>query len=283
MKFYKSLLFLLVINLLCTTPVWAFFGIRFLIPTLVFLLTLNLFLIFFSYLYFKKYTFSFFTMDDPYKASQIFKDLQKIYNIKNVQILKTASQTECHFFCFANGNKYSIAFSEKFLDSFSKQDIKILLSYVLKMIQIGDLFFLNLLSGFLFLIEKTLYYLNYPFYFLSKKPVKKENLALILILRALSPISRRIYKNLDKAFSFQENEKGQLAFSFQKNENEKEQLAFLLWKMHSLAKVYPSKTPVFWAPFFLINPLTDSGWDCYISLHPLIRDRLQSLGVNYPP
>ena len=281
MKFYKSLLFLLTINLFCAISIWAVFGLRFLIPAFVFLLALNPFLIFFNHFYFAKQAFSFFTPDDPYRLNQTFEDLKKIYKIKNVQLVKTKNQTGYSVFYFTKGNKYFIAFSEGFLESFSKKDIKVLLSYVFQMIQTGDVFFLSLLSGFLFLIEKIIYSLNYPFSLLTKKAPKKENLILIAFFRAFSLITRKIYKKLDKVFSFQETEKGQRAFSFQKKE--KEQLALLLWKMHCLAKVCPEKTPPFLAPLFLINPLTDSGWDCYISLHPLIRDRLQSLGVNYPP
>ena len=270
MKIYKSFLFLLILNLLFALPLWAFLGIKFLIPLFALLLPGNLFLIFFNYFDFNKKNFSFFTPDDPYQISQSFEELKKTYNVKNVQLLKIKDQTDPSFFYFAKGYKCSIAVSENLLKNFSKEDMQMLLSYVLRMIQTGDLFFLTILSGFLFLIERMMFYLHYPLSLLTRKPIKKDHLVLIFLLKTFSYLTKRIYKKMDKALASQKK-------------GEKEQLAFLLWKLDSFAKVCPPKIPLFLAPLFLINPLTDSGWGCYISLHPLIRERLKSLSVKYPP
>lgn len=271
MKWYKSFLFLFTLNLCLLAPIWLFFHISFLVPAFVFLLSLNLFLVFFSPLHLKTTDFSVFVPDDPYTVSKIFENLKTVSNIKNVQLLKTKNQTDYSFFAFSSGRKSFLVLSENFLDCFSKEDVKLLLSYSLKMIQKGDLSFLSLLSNFLFLMEKILYILNYPFSFMTKKSAKKEkeNMVLILILKSLSFVTRKLYRNLDKSFTDQ------------KKENKK--WAYLIWKVDSLTTVCPPKKALFLAPLFLTNPLTHSQWKCYISLQPLIKDRVKSLGVMHPP
>ena len=268
MKFYKSFLFLFIFNLCFILPTWFLFKVQFLIPLFVFLSALNLFLIFSSFLYFTKQNFTAFPPDDPYSVSKIFENLKTDYKISNVQLLKT-SNTNYSIFYFSGGNKSFIVLSEKLLECFSKKDIRYLLSYPFQMIQTGDLFFLSLLSGFLFLIEKILYGLNYPLRLILRRPYKKEMFSLILLLKSCSFITKKLYRNLDKSFSNQ------------KQDMEKQSL--VLWKLHSLTKVCPPKMPFFTAPLFLTNPLTDSQWECYISLQPFIKERIEALNMAYPP
>ena len=269
MKFYKSFLFLFVLNSLFILPVWLFLNLRFLIPAFVCLFILNLFLLFFISFYLrKKFSFSVFASEDPYGVSFVFEELKAIYNLKNIQLLKI-KQLSYSFFYFNGGKTSFVVLSEDLLENFSKEDIKRLLTYPFQMIKGGDLLFLTLLGSFLFLIEKALYFLNHPFFFFKKKPIKKENFILVLVLKALSVMTKKIFYRLDTSF-------------LSKGNNNKKQ-ALLLWKLHGLAKTNPPKISPFLAPLFLTNPLTNSAWECYISLQPLIKDRVKSLIGVYPP
>lgn len=273
MRFYKSFLFLFCLNFLFICPVWLFFDLRFLVPVFAFLFFLNLFLLFFNRFYFKKnFAFSFFAPEDAYGVHLIFEGLKTTYNLDNIQLLKV-KHLSCSFFYFNGWNKSFVALSEDLLEIFSKEDIRRLLCYPFQMEKSGDLFFLTLLSNFIFVIEfvigKLLYYLNYPLFLFRQKLVKKENLILVFVLRALSLMTKTIFYNLDK--------------SLLSDKNENEKLAILLWRLHSLVKIKPPKVFPFMSPLFLTNPLTDLSWECYISLQPSIKERVESLGVSYPP
>lgn len=269
MKFYKSILFLLVLDLLFVLPVWFFLDVRFLIPTFVFLLIFNLSLFFFPDFYLrKKFLFSVFTPDDPYGVSVLFEDLKKQNDFKDIQLLKIAG-LDCAFFYFNLGKKVFVALSEDILQNFPKENIKYFLSYPFYLSRSGDLLFLTLLSGFLFFTEKLIYFLSYPIFFIRKKSVKKENLFLVFILSCCSLITKRIFYKADKNL-------------FLKEEDKKKQALFL-WKLNAFMRLKSTKNFPFLAPLFLTNPLTDSDWECYISLQPLIEDRLKSLTGVYPP
>ena len=100
MKFYKSFLFLLGLNLFLIWPVGLFVDLKFLIPAFVGLLILDLFLLFFSGFYLrKKFTFSVFSPEDPYGVNRLFENLKTDYNLKNVQLLKDQKR-ELFFFLF---------------------------------------------------------------------------------------------------------------------------------------------------------------------------------------
>lgn len=271
MKFYKSFLFLFSLNSLIVFPVWFFLDLRFLIPVFVFLLCFNLFLLFFITFYLRKiFSFSTFVPEDPHGVQMTFENLKNSYNLNNIQLLKT-KQFNFSFFYFGNGYHFFVVLSEDLLESFSKEEIKYFLSYPFQMIQSGDLVVLNLLSGFLFLTEKLLYFLNYPVFSFKKNTDKKRNLILVLVLKALSSMTKKILYNRDKNL-FPEKDK-----------KSKKKQALCLWKLDSLITVKPPKVSPFMAPFFLTNPLTDSAWRCYISLQPLIKDRVKLLTGTYPP
>ena len=218
----------------------------------------------------KSFSFSAFAPEEPFGVHLIFEDLKKTCNLSNVQLLKI-KQSGFFFFYFGNGCQFFVVLSEDFLESFSKEDIKCLLSYPFRMIQSGDLAFLTLLSGFLFLMEKLLYFLNYPFFSFKKNPDKKENLIFIFFLKILSPITKKIFYNQDKNLFLGKDKK-----------NKKKQALFL-WKLDNLMTVKSPKIFPFMAPLFLTNPLTNSVWQCYISLQPLIKDRVKTLTGTYPP
>ena len=265
MKFYKSFLFLLSLNLLFILPVYFFLNLRFLIPVFVFSILFDLFLLFFSGFYLKKkFLFSPFPPQDSYGVHLIFENLKKSFDFKNVQLLKI-KKIKPAFFCFSYGKVYFVALSEDLLEKLSQEEVKCLLSYPFQMIKSGDVVFLTLLSGFLFLIDKIVYFLTYPFF--KKASTQKENLFLVLILKIISFITKRIFYNTDKILSFKDKEKQ----------------ALLLWKIHSLSKVTPPKISLFFAPLFLTNPLTNSNWECYISLQPSIKGRVETLIGFYPP
>ena len=271
MKFYKSFLFLFGLNFLFIFPVWLFLDLRFLIPVFVFLLFLNLFFLFFITFYLRKFfSFSSFPPEDPYGAYLIFEDLKNSYNLNNIQLLKI-KRSGFSLFYFGNGYQFFVVLSEELLESVSKEELKCLLSYPFQMILSGDLAFLTLLSGFLFLMEKLLYLLNYPLFSFKKNPDKKENLTLIFILKVFSLITKNIFYRRDKNL-----------FS-DKDKKSKKKQALALWKLDSLTTVKPPKVFPFMASLFLTNPLTDSTWQCYISLQPLIKGRVISLMETYPP
>ena len=270
MKFYKSFLFLFGLNFLFVLPVWLFLDLRYLVPVFVFLLILNLFLLFSAGFYLKRnFSFSAFVPEDPYGVHSIFEDLKNTYNLRDIQLLKIKHK-DCSFFCFCTGKKSFVILSEDLLESFSKRDIKLLLSYPFQMAKSGDLFFLTLLSGFLFLMEKLLYFSNYPLSFFKKDLAKKkENLFLFLVLGALSLMTRNIFYKVDKNV-------------FLREQRGKEQALFL-WRLDSVFTVNPPKVFPFMAPLFLTNPLTDLIWQGYISLQPLIKERIKRLTGVYPP
>ena len=134
------------------------------------------------------------------------------------------------------------------------------------MMRSRDLFFLTLLSGFLFLIKKGFSFLFYPFGLFQKKSLKKESLIFIFIINFFSLVTKKMFYKVDKNLLL----KGHT------------HLDLFLWKFHSLTRVQPLKISLFFTPLFFMNPLTDSSPECYISLQPLIKERIEFLGQSYP-
>ena len=269
MKFYKSFLFLLGLNLFLIWPVVLFVDLKFLIPAFVGLLILDLFLLFFSGFYLrKKFTFSVFSLDDPYEVNQLFENLKRDYNLKNIQLLKIKDENYS-FFYFSYGGQSFVVLSENILENFSQEDIKCFLAYPFQMILSGHLLFLTLLSGFLFLMEKISYFLNYPLSFFKRKPLKKESLFLVFVLKGLSFMTRKIFYKMDQNLYLKEDER--------------KKQALFLWRLDGLTSVKSLKVSPFLAPLFLTNPLTNSDWKGYISLQPLIENRVRALIGSYPP
>ena len=270
MKFYKSFLFLLILNCLLVLPMLVFLDLRFFILIFVFLSLLNTFLLFFAGFYLHKtFLFSAFPPDDPYGVSLAFEELKKSSGLKNIQLLKI-KQLNSAFFCFSYGSQSFVVLSEDILESFSKENIRCLLSYPFQMVQSGDLFFLTILSGFLLFLEKILGFLNYPLsFFKSKKSLKKESLFMVFVLKVLSLMTKTIFYKTDKKLLSKTGDKGQQAL--------------FLWRLDSLMKLNPPNVRPFLASLFVTNPLTKSSWEHYISLQPLIEARLRSFDVPYPP
>ena len=270
MKFYKSFLFLLILNLLLVTPLLFFLDLRFFILLFVFLSLLNAFLLFFAGFYLRKtFLFSTFPPDDTYGVSLAFEELKKSSGLKNIQLLKTR-QLNSAFFCFAYDSRSFVVLSEGILESFSKENIRCLLSYPFQMISSGDLFFLTLLSGFLLLLERVLNFLNYPLsFFNKKKSLKRESLFIAFVLKILSLMTKPIFYKVDKKLLLKSGGR--------------EQQALFLWRLDSFMRLNPPGVRPFLAPLFLTNPLTKSSWEHYISLQPLMEARLRSFGVSYPP
>lgn len=218
----------------------------------------------------KIFSFSVFTLEDPYGISRAFEDLKTKCDLQNVQLLK-AENLNSAFFYFSFGSQSFVVLSEDILKNFSLEEVKHFLAYPFKMIQSGDLLFLTLLSSFLLFLEYILYFLNYPLSFFKRSFYKKEGITVVFVLKLLSLITKGIFYNMDK--------KPLLNHS----ENDKGERALLLWKLDSLVRNNPSQSSPFLAPLFLMNPLTDSDWGCYISLQPLIKNRVESLIGVYPP
>lgn len=269
MKFYKPFLFLFFLNSLFIFPVWLTLGLRFIIPSIVFLSILDLFLLFSSKFHIKnQLVLSSFPPDDSYGIYSSFEKLKTQYNLKNIQLFKVKN-IDSAFFFFSGYSESYIVLSENILENFSKADIQKLLNYPFQMIHSGDLFFLTLLSRFLFLGEKLFLLLGRPFSIFKKKSQNRETLALILTLNSLSLLTKGIFYNRDK--------------NLFTNKNKKKSQALLLWQLNSLVKLSPPKVLAYLAPLFLTNPLTDSSWESDNFLHPPIRKRIISLIGSYPP
>ena len=205
MKFYKSFLFLFILNSLFIGLASFFLSLHFFIPLFVFLLVLNVYLLFFTpYNLKKSFEFSAFAPEDPFQLHASFKALKKEYDLKNIQLLKVKSE-EPLFFFFSGGRRSFVAFSETFLQTFSKKDIKCFLSYPFVMAKSQDLLFLSLLSRFLFLTQKISYFLSYPLLIFFKsarlKKQDKESLLLALMLKILYFWTKKIFFKADKAIS----------------------------------------------------------------------------------
>ena len=268
MKFYKTFLFLFSLNALLILPAGLLFPIRFLIPVSLFALILDIFLLFFIPIYVKKtYLYSVFPIDDPYKLCSVFNSLKTDHNLKHVQLLKLQGiDSVC--FDLSGFNSSIIVLSENILESFSQKEIAYFLSYAFQKIQSGDSLFLTVLSAFLFLLEKVFYILSYPFVFLKKKNTKRSGIA--FMLKILSFMTKSVFYNNDKKLLL-------------KNKIEGKDQALFLWKLESFITLNPPSLPGFFAPLFLTNFLTNSNGKDYISLQPLIKDRVKNLVGSYPP
>ncbi|MCZ0932303.1 MAG: hypothetical protein OXJ52_04015 [Oligoflexia bacterium] len=267
-KFYKTFLFLFSLNALLILPAGLLFSIRFLIPVSLFAFFLDIFLLFFMPAYVKKtYLFSVFPPDDPYKLCSAFKRLKTDHNLKNVQLLKLQGLDSVCFY-LSSFNSSIIVLSENILESFSQKDITCFLSYAFQKIQSGDSLFLTVLSAFIFLWGKFFYILSYPFVFFKKK--KTDRLEMALILKTLSFMTKSVFYNNDKKLLL-------------KNKTAGRDQALFLWKLDSFITLNPPQLPVFLAPLFLTNFLTNSHEKDYISLQPLIKNRVENLVGSYPP
>ena len=248
-------------------PTGLLFHARFLIPISLLALILDVFLLFFMSLYARKtYLFSVFPPEDSYQLHSTFERLKKQHNLQNIQLLKLKDRdSACFYLSDLSGS--IVVLSENILESFSQEEMTCFLSYAFQKIQSGDLLFLTVLSAFLFLLEKIFYVFSYPFVFLKNKKTKKTGMA--LTFKMLSLMTKNIFYKNDKLLL--------------KTEIKKRNQAIFLWKLDSFTALNPPQLPLFFAPLFLTNFLTNLYGREYISLQPLIKNRVKNLVGSYPP
>ena len=264
--FYKSLLFLMLWNALFLLMTLLFLELRFLIPVLLLLLFFNLFLCLWTDHFIKKnYDFSHFPKDDFYGASALFEDFKKKYPDLKVQLLKSDNFPALYWNGFQGA---VITLSEDFLENFNKEQLKCFFAYAFQKIRSGDLFFLSLLSSFLYLSLKPALILGYPL-FVKKR--KKERVFLQKGLIQLLSLSTKplFYKTDRKLF---------------KNPEGKREQAWFLWSLESFTRLQKQKIPLFLSPLYPIDPF--AGYfekEKLTSLHPSVKNRLKKLTNTYPP
>ena len=212
----------------------------------------------------KTYLLSHFSPEDFYQIHSTFEKLKKQNNLQNVQLLKLkAKDSACFYLSGLRGS--SIVLSENTLDSFDQKEMACFLSYAFQKIKSGDLLFLTVLSAFLFLLEKVFYILSYPLVFFKRK----KNLGMAVMLKILSLMTKGIFYSNDKKLLLQKKTA--------RNQ------ALFLWKLDSWTALNPPQLPLFFAPLFLTNFLTNFYEKDYISLQPLIKNRVKKLVGGYPP
>lgn len=63
---------------------------------------------------------------------------------------------------------------------------------------------------------------------------------------------------------------------------QKDLLAQVLWKLQSYSQTQPFKVYPAASHFFMVNPLTPTGWDRYFHAHPTVQKRIENLIGHYP-
>ena len=265
--YFKSVFLLALTSLFFCLPVSLFLEIQFLIPTLALLCIFNAYIyLFHPYKILKHFSFQHFSPNDPWEITATLNELKADSDFKNISCYKTKMDLPATL-CFGSPRGYYIILPEQLLDTFSKEDIKLLLSYYSKSISNGSVLFLTLMSGIIYLIDGFLFLLNYPLrYFQKNKPV---NFFMVWILYTLSWLTKPLFLKSDLHFA--------------KTEQEKKRWALFVWKLDSLCRLEKRSFPVFLGSVFLTNPLTNNQWECYISLQPKIRSRVKNLIGSYPP
>ena len=272
MRFAKSFLFLFALNFL-PLLLFSVFFLNF-IPLLLFvLLPLNLFLIFFPSLYLKK-DLNVIPPSEPYGLHFAVKEqTERQKTAEQLFFLKT-KKLEQAFFCWSEGQKLFAVFSEDLLESLSRRELTLLLSYPFQMARSGDLQVLRLFSSFLFLLsgffkfwQKALSILKRPFF--KPKRERPESRIFCLVLRLFSPLIKRIYLRADKNLPI--------------NKEDRHTQALLIWKLQSLLQLTPLKDSMFLSPLFLAHPLPSIVAREGKGLHPCIQKRVQALIHTYPP
>ena len=321
-KFQKTFLFLFALNAFFLLLAVFLFPIRFLIPVFVFALILDIFLLFFmTFFVRKKYAFAVFPPHDFYNLNLIFEKLKTQHGLKNIHLLRPTEIDSACFYISAPNNSM-IVISENILESFSEENMLYFLSYAFQKIKSGDALFLTVLSSFLFIVEKLFFVLSYPFMYFKKKKTKFLALDLVykilsLMTRKLfynndrllyqSNLSFLLDANCGQKQSYKEDiiknkdmHEGEAANkSAEEDESGRESLkegstekdlrekrrnqALFLWKLDSFLSLNPPHLPIFFAPVFLTNFLTNLEEKDYISLQPLIKSRVKNLVGGYPP
>ena len=264
--FYRPFLFLLGWNALFLLLTLVVLELRFLIPVTLILLFFNLFLCFFTDYFIKKhYSFSHFPRDDFYGVYHLFEEFKKKNKDLKVQLLKSQ---ELNFFYWSGSQGAVIVLSEDFLETFNKKELNCFFTYAFKKIRSGDLFFLSVLSSFLYLSLKPAFILSYPLF------VKKRKKELVFLQKGLigmlSLLTKPLFYKTDREL-------------FKKSEQKREQALFL-WNLESLIRLQNQKIPLFLSPLCLIDPHIGSHeGENQISLHPNVKNRLEKLTNTYPP
>ena len=265
MKFYKSLLFLFVLNLLILGPAGVLWGFSAGLLLLVPCLTANALMLIAPGFYLKKlFKLSRFPEEDFYGLHKAFKGLKPPG--QSLQLFKANKKTGvCIAFWTKEGG--ALALSEDLLESLSFKDRQQLLRLFFSLTaRKGELLFLTLLSGFLLMAEKTSAFFS-RWLFLKRRPKAAPGLILAPICKILAGLSRRLFWQIDK------NQPQKL----------KPGQALLLYRLDGLTKARSGRPPLFCAPLFLTDPLTSPFYKGYASFHPQAKERIQGLIGRYPP
>ncbi|MBC6414967.1 MAG: hypothetical protein GDA46_01030 [Bdellovibrionales bacterium] len=237
------------------------------VPLSLFLICLNVFLCAFTDFYCKKtYELSHFPRDDFYGISVLFEKLKKEQEVQKVKLLKLKRGISLGF-CWSGFQGSTIALSESFLENFDKKEITFFLLYAFKSIKSGNLFFLSLLSSFLFIYLKIAFILSYPLISFRKRD-KKQSFLEQMAFKILSFISKPLFYKLDKNLVLSKKDKREQAFFLLNLDS------FMRFQVHQ-------EIPLFLSPLFLVKPFLDS-----INLSPLqpdVKNRIKKLTKTYPP
>ena len=264
--FYKSLLFIMLWNALFLLLAFLLLEIHFLIPVIVLLLFFNLFLALFTHHFIKKnYPFSHFPPDDPYGVSALFEEFKKKNPDLKVQLLKSQELSSLYWSGFEGT---VIALSEDFLENFSQEELNCFLAYAFKKTRSGDLFFLSLLSSFLYLILKPVFVLDFPLFL--KRGKEERGFLQKGLIRLLSLATKPLFYKIDRQL-------------FKKTEQKRNQ-AWLLWNLESFTRLQKQKIPLFLSSLCLIKPFSGHfKEEKSPSLQPSVKNRLKKLINTYPP
>jgi len=259
--------FILLVNLTLGLAIVFFLDIPAIIISLTLLLVFNLCIYFIHPVkLIQRFNPTHFSPKDPWQLTTMIHNLQTQFGVQKLSFYKTQKDLP-YSICFGTPSQSYIIFSESLLDTFSKKELKLLVTYYLYMISNGGTFVLTFLSGVLYGVNLLLTFVTYPFKRFQKK--KSINWFMIFTCSVLSWWTKRLFLKSD--------------VSFIKTEKEKKQWALFVWKIDSLYKLERRDIFIDTAPLCLTNPLTNIKWECYMSLHPQIRLRVKNLIHSYPP
>ena len=238
--------------------------IKYFIFILVFLVILNIYLLFFSEFLFIKTLQLSPLLPGQFPAIQEIWEEYKISKKTHCYIADTKSPFTC---AFSNSQADFAVFSKGLLEILTKEEVKAIVYYYLQSFSTGYSFFLTLISYICWLIFKLLIVIELPFRLIKKNP-SPTPFCFPFVLKAFSLISGWIFFYLDK--KTQQKLQGR-------------DYPHVLWKTQSLLKMENFSLPVWMAPVFLGNLLTLKSIKWYLSFQPKIRARVKALIGSYPP
>ena len=262
----KSFLLLLILNGGTVSFCFALLPIKYFIFILVFLVILNIYLLFFSELLFIK------TLQlKPLPLGQ-FPIIQAVWEEQKIKTSKKAgcliADTKSPFtFAFSNNKADFAVFSKGLLEILTKEEIKAIVCYYFKSFSSGWSLFLTLVAYICWLIFKLFVLVELPFH-LIRKNRNSTPLCFPFFLKALGLISGWIFFYLDK--KVHQELKGR-------------DYPHTLWKVQSLYEMENFSLPEWMAPVFFSNFLTSRPVRWYLSFQPKTRTRVKALIGSYPP